>query len=227
MAIQSTDRSECRRLAQYQRDAARSAISAFSECLCCRDMTVIICPAPDTDQVEHLDQKLLFDRFIPANRRPDFFQEGVHVFLGRFYQKFAVLLADVHSEEVEPLLNVRDAGFLWRELQTPVAQKLLDQWFDFIFQQLLNFRAGDDEVIRISYESSPWGGARCPLGSFLEVLVETLLQSVQCQVGQHGNNPALWRACLRGEEDSIFHSPAFNHFRNITFSVGICRSIHS
>jgi hypothetical protein len=75
----------------------------------------------------------------------------VHVFLGRFYQKFAVILSDVHSEEVEPLLNVRDAGFLWRELQTPVAQKLLDQWLDFIFQQFLG-RAGDDEVVRISYE---------------------------------------------------------------------------
>jgi hypothetical protein len=25
------------------------------------------------------------------------------------------------SEEVEPLVNMRDAGFLWRELQTPFA----------------------------------------------------------------------------------------------------------
>jgi hypothetical protein len=94
---------------------------------------------------------VLFDRFVPANRRPDFLQESVHVFLGRFYQKFAVILSDVHSEEVEPLLNVRDAGFLWRELQAPVAQKLLDQWLDFIFQQFLG-RAGNDEVIRISYD---------------------------------------------------------------------------
>ena len=109
-------------------------------------MTVIICPAPD-DRVEHLYQELLFHRSVPANHRPDFLQESVHVFLGRFYQKFAVILSDVHSEEVEPLLNVRDAGFLWRELQAPVAQKLLDQWLDFIFQQFLG-RAGNDEVIR-------------------------------------------------------------------------------
>lgn len=54
-------------------------------------MTVIICPAPD-DRVEHLDQKLLFDRFVPANRRPDFFQESVQIFLGRLDQKFAVIL---------------------------------------------------------------------------------------------------------------------------------------
>ncbi len=54
-----------------------------------------------------------------------------------------------------------------------------------------------------------------------EVLVEQLLQSVQCQVGQHGgNNPALWRACLCGEEDSIFHEPRFQPFLQYHFVRG-------
>jgi hypothetical protein len=83
----------------------------FAERLCRRDMTVIICPAPD-DRVEHLDQKLLFDRFVPADYLPDFFQESVLVFLGRFDQKFTAIFSDVHSEEVEPLFDGRDAGFL-------------------------------------------------------------------------------------------------------------------
>ena len=61
----------------------------------------------------------------------------MRVFLGGSDEQLAVVLAEVLSEEVEPLLDVRDAGFLWRELQAPVAQELLDQWLDFIFQQVL------------------------------------------------------------------------------------------
>ena len=173
---------------------------------------MIICPAPD-DRVEQLDQKLLFDRFIPANRRPDFLQEVVRVLLGRFDEQLAVILAEVLSEEVEPLLDVRDAGFLWRELQAPVAQKLLDQWLDFIFQHVLG-RAGDDEVIRISNEVY-LGMVPLPIdaSSRGSVRFRSVLQSVQCQVGQRGrDNPALWRACLRGEEDSIFHEARLQPF---------------
>jgi hypothetical protein len=50
------------------------------------------------------------------------------------------------SKEVESVFDMRDAGLLGRELQAPVSQKLLNQWFDFVFQQFLGC-AGDDEVI--------------------------------------------------------------------------------
>jgi hypothetical protein len=44
-----------------------------------------------------------------------------------------------------------------------------------------------------------------------EAFAEQLFQSVQGQVSQRGrNDSALWCACLRGEENSIFHKARFN-----------------
>ncbi len=129
----------------------------------------------------------------------------MRVFPGGLDEQLSAILAQVLSEEVEPLPDVRDAGFLWRELQAPVAQELLDQWLDFIFQHGL-VRAGDDEVIRIPDEVYPWADGFSVRILPGEALFQECFQSVQSQVGQRGrDNPALWRACLRGEEDSIFH----------------------
>ena len=114
------------------------------------DVAMVVGPAPD-DGVELTDQVGLAESAILANQSPHLFQERVRVLLGRLDEQLAAILAEVLSEEVEPLFDRRDAGFLGRELQTPVAQKLLDQWFDFIFQHFLG-RAGDDEVVRISNE---------------------------------------------------------------------------
>ena len=46
-----------------------------------------------------------------------------------------------------------------------------------------------------------------------EVLLQEWFQSVQSQVGQRGrDNPALWRACLGGEQGSIFHEARLQPF---------------
>ncbi len=66
-------------------------------------------------------QVLLTGGFVRTDDAPDFLQERVRVLLRRRDEQFAVELAEILSEEVEPLVNMRDAGFLWRELQAPFA----------------------------------------------------------------------------------------------------------
>jgi hypothetical protein len=136
----------------------------------------------------------------------------MRVLLRRLDEQLAVILAEVLSEEVEPFFDRRDAGFLWRELQTTVAQKLLDQWSDFIFQHVLS-RAGDDEVIRVTNEVDlepvlPGSVAPPAKGDFQE-----LLQSVQRHVRQRWrDDAALRRACLGGEPGSVLDVAGFQPF---------------
>lgn len=155
-----------------------------------RTVSVIVGPAPNHG-VELVDQVALADSAVAANKLPHLFQERVRVLPGRLGEQFSAELAEGLSEEVKPLCDVRDARLLWRELQAPIAQKLFDQWLDFIFQQFLG-AAGDDEVVRIAHEVH-FRIVPLPL-EFLprEVLFESLLQSVQCQVGQRGRDYALY-----------------------------------
>src|SRR6266487_1202146 len=111
---------------------------------------MIIRPTPN-GRVELTNQHLLCRGRVRLDDRPDFLQEDMRVLLRRLDEQLAVVFAEVLSEEVEPFFDRRDAGFLGRELQTTVAQKLLDQWSDFIFQHVLG-RASDDEVIRVTNE---------------------------------------------------------------------------
>ncbi len=180
------------------------SIFHFLERLHRHNVAVVVHPTPN-DRVELSDQVYLTGSAILTHQLPHLFQKSMRVLLGRPDNQLAVKLAEVLSEEVEPLLDVRDAGFLWRELQAPVAQKLLDQWLDFIFQHVLG-RAGDDEVIRITNEVY-LGIEDASLDALhTEALFQERFQSVQCQVGQRGrDNPALWRACLGGKQGSIFH----------------------
>src|ERR1700723_1126403 len=76
------------------------------------DMTVIVCPTTN-NRVEHPYQVVLFGPNVPAGCPPNFFQEVVLVLFGRFNQELAVIFANVLAEKVEPLLDMRDAGFLW------------------------------------------------------------------------------------------------------------------
>src|SRR5665213_4466178 len=151
------------------------------------------------DGVELTNQTRLCRGRIRLDDRSDFLQEDVRVLLRRFDEQLAVVFAEVLSEEIKPFFDVRDAGFLWRELQTTVAQKLLDQWSDFVFQHVLG-RARDDEVIRITNEVDlepvlPGSVAPPAKGDFQE-----LLQSVQGHVRQRRrDDAALRRARLRGD----------------------------
>ena len=94
------------------------------ECIRCHDMPMVVRPPPN-DRVEQTNQVHLTRGFIRPDDAPDFLQERVRVLLRRPDEQFAAELAEMLSEEVEPLINMRDAGFLWRELQTPLAQELL------------------------------------------------------------------------------------------------------
>jgi len=154
------------------------------------DVAMVVGPTPD-DGVEMTDQGGLAESAILANELPHLFQERVRVLLGRLDEQLAAILAEVLSEEVEPLFDMCDAGFLWRELQTPVSQELLDQWLDFVFQHVLG-RAGDDEVVRISDEVYLWADGFSVHILPGEVLLQEWFQSVQSQVGQ-GVKPGVKR----------------------------------
>lgn len=75
------------------------------------DMTVIVCPATD-DRVEQPNQILLLQGSIRANLTPHLLQEGVHVLLGWSDQELVAISAQILSQEVEALFDMRDAGFL-------------------------------------------------------------------------------------------------------------------
>ena len=108
---------------------------------------MVVRPTSD-DRVELSYQMQLTDGFVRLDEIPDFLQERVRVLFRRPYEQFAVELAEILSEEIKPLVNMRDASLLRRELQSPFVHKLLDEGEDFVFQHVLG-RTGDDEVIRI------------------------------------------------------------------------------
>jgi len=84
------------------------------------DVPMIVDPAPD-DRVELTYQAFLAGGFVRINNPPDFLQERVRVLFRWLDEQCAVELAEMLSEEVKPLVNMRDAGFLGRELQAPFA----------------------------------------------------------------------------------------------------------
>ena len=82
------------------------------------DVLMIIRPALD-HRVEHSDQFVLIQCFVPFDRRAYFLQEGCHIRFRRFDQQLAAVLADVLAQKIEALVNVRDLGLLGRERQPP------------------------------------------------------------------------------------------------------------
>ena len=143
------------------------------------DVAMVVYPATN-DRVELTYQVNLTCAPVLTHQLPHLFQKVMRILFGRPDNQLAVKLAQVLSEEVVPLFNMRDAGFLWRELQAPVAQELLDQWLDFIFQHGL-VRAGDDEVIRISNEVYLWIDRHSVDALHGEALFQECFQSVQSQ----------------------------------------------
>ena len=120
-----------------ERLAAMSAFGPSPECLPQspihplerlprHDVAMVIGPATN-DRVELPYQVGLANAPALTNQLPRLLQKVVRILLGWPDNQLAVKLAEVLSEKVEPVLDVRNAGFLWRELQAPVAQKLLDQ----------------------------------------------------------------------------------------------------
>src|SRR3546814_9723610 len=59
-----------------------------------------------------------------------------------------VVLAYVESEEIKPIVDVRDLGLLWREREPPCRQEFFDHWTNLVLQHFFRC-AGDDEVVRV------------------------------------------------------------------------------
>src|SRR6185436_15931734 len=79
-----------------------------------RTMSMVVSPATN-DGVQQADQLGLADGFVCVDNSPNFPQERVRVLLRRFHQWFAVVFAEVLSEEVEALVNMGDTCLVGRE----------------------------------------------------------------------------------------------------------------
>lgn len=80
------------------------------------DMLVILRPSSN-NWIEHENQPSSRERLVLLDDVPDLFQMGMHILLCWFNQQRAPLacfvLAYILTQEIETILNVRDAGFFW------------------------------------------------------------------------------------------------------------------
>src|SRR5258708_16621369 len=83
--------------------------------VCTYYILMILCPTSN-DRVEHENESSRRQRLVLLDDFPDLFQVGMHVLLCWFDQQFVLLscfvFAYVLTEEIEPVLNMGDAGFL-------------------------------------------------------------------------------------------------------------------
>ena len=77
-------------------------------------MTVIHGPAPN-HRVELYDQIPLCGAHVLSHEFPYLFQKCLHTFVGRFDKQLARVLADILPKEIEPIGDVGDSSFLFRE----------------------------------------------------------------------------------------------------------------
>jgi len=142
----------------------------------------------------------------------DAIQEGSNVLPGRLDEQFPVRIsAHVLSEEIKAVLHVRDDRLRRREFKTSFLQELLDEGFDFSFQQFSRF-TGDDEVIRITDEIYTRFVTSKGLETFTcgEFFLQEPFQSVQRTVGERGrDDSALGSPVHRFVKDVFFHVPGF------------------
>ena len=92
-------------------------------------VSVVLRPAL-YDGIEQPYQVLGFGLQVGLHDISDFPQEHLNALERRLDEHFAVVFAHVLSEEIEPILDVRDGSFLWREFQTTLPEESLHQWFD-------------------------------------------------------------------------------------------------
>ncbi len=190
----------------------------FGKGLLTGHVPVIVGPAPD-EGVELPDQIGGRSLGIGLDECAGFFQDGVYTLARGLHQDFAVVRTDLLSEELKAVRDVRDPGLLLREFQPSFAQKLLDERFDFGFEQLLG-AARNHEVIRKSRQIHFRSAAAD--GGFGVAFPQLGLQTVERQVGEHGGaDRALRYSRFRCVLDGLLHEPAFSHWWSIGFSIGL------
>ena len=103
------------------------------------DMPVIVDPSSN-DWVEFHYQFSGSDGLIGLHDLPDLFEECFSHSLRRGDQQFVPLsrlvLAYLLTQEIEPILDMRDAGLFLREVSASFTQKRFDKRFDFLFEEL-------------------------------------------------------------------------------------------
>ena len=117
--------------------------------LLAHDMSVVIGPASD-HAIEAKDHYSGRESFVGLYALSNLLKEGFDILLGRFDQQlmpFArLVLAYILTKEIEAFFDVRNEGFLWREMKSSFLHELLHEGFDFVFQQLLGVSC-DHKVI--------------------------------------------------------------------------------
>src|ERR1700739_5005908 len=87
--------------------------------------SMIVRPATN-QRIEHSYQCRLRQILLFLHQRSDSPHEGLYAILRRLYQHAVVVPTYIPSEEVEALLDMRDAGLLGREFQPPSLEKARD-----------------------------------------------------------------------------------------------------
>ena len=104
------------------------------------DMSVVVGPASD-HAIEAEDQYSGRESIVSLDRLSNLLEEGFDILLGRFDQQlmpFArLVLAYILTKEIEAFFDVRNEGFLWREMKSSFLHELLHEGFDFVLQLLL------------------------------------------------------------------------------------------
>src|SRR5207247_8282801 len=110
-----------------------------------RGVSVEVCPSPYLG-IECGNQPVCRGLFVLLDDLSDVRKERFDVLFRRACKEFPVVLTYMLSEKVESLLNVRYAGFLFREFQSSFAQKICDEGFDLLFQDLFRDACSEEFV---------------------------------------------------------------------------------
>src|ERR1700719_5120684 len=167
-----------------------------SECAFAHHVPMIVRPTSNlwVELIDQIDGRHAMRSFDGSS---DAIQEGSNILLGRLDEQFPVRVpTHALSEEIKAVLHVRDDRLRWRKFKTSFLQELLDEVFDFSFQQFFRF-TGDDEVIRVTDEMNTRFLTSKRLETFTcgEFFLQESFQSVQRAVGE------------RGRDDSTLGSP--------------------
>lgn len=142
----------------------------------CYHMAVVVSPTAEFD-VQLLDQLCRLIRRASLYQFPDVTQEAFYRCLGGLDEHLARVLTYVESEKIKAILDVRDTGFLFRELQTTFSKEAHYCGFDPCLQNF--FRgSGDTEIISIANDIDLLAMRSCLAGN--------RFQSIQCHVRQSG-----------------------------------------
>jgi hypothetical protein len=117
-------------------------------------MLMVLCPTSN-DGIKHENESSRRQCLVLCDDFPDLFQVCMHILSCWFNQQFALLscfvLAYVLTQEIEPVLNMGDAGFLGREFSPSFCHEGFDEGFDILLKQFF-FCCCYDKIIGVSHK---------------------------------------------------------------------------